>query len=150
MKKIKKYSLVVGLVLTANLIATSNSHASLKVTASPTKNLPQKGAVVKFKFSTMPKTHGVYVVECMAPKTANAIPTVCDTNQAASAWASNLKSDISQGASNAAMEVLVKPEPYWSKGDCVHAKCVFLVLSDHNATTDNSVDTVISFTFASK
>jgi hypothetical protein len=141
---------IVALLVGASLVSGGVANASVKATFTPAKNIPQQGAVVTFKLSGLPKTHGIYIQECMAPAKGAKAPTVCDSNQSAQAWASLLKSDIAQGATNAAGAVTLKPEPYFSKGDCVHTKCVFFISSDHNMPTDTSVNAIYPFTFAAK
>ena len=63
MKKKIVAALAVALVVAAAPLANSKA----TVSATPTKNLPQKGAVVSFKFSKMPAKNGLYIEECMAP-----------------------------------------------------------------------------------
>jgi hypothetical protein len=147
MKNTKKI-LVAAMALT--FVSSSFANAALKVTASPTKNISQKGGKITLKFLGMPKTHGVYVEECMAPAKAGAQPTVCDSDQSTQVWASTVKADLAQGASNAAKPVVITPAPYWAKGDCVHTKCILQVVPDHNAPTDMSVMQAIPFSFATK
>lgn len=144
-KKLIALSAVALVVLAAPL-----ANAKANVTASPTKNLPQKGAVVTFKFAKMPTKNGLYVEECMAPATKGGTPTVCDSDQSAQAWVSTVKADLAQGATSAKGKVTFKPVPYFAKGDCVHTTCVFFITNDHNAAGDKSQDQTIPFTFSNK
>ncbi len=146
MKKKLIAALAVGLVIASAPLAT----AKAVVTATPTKNLPQKGAVVIFKFAKLPAKNGVYVEECMAPATKGAAPTVCDSDQSAQAWVSNVKADLAQGATSGKGKVKFKPVPYFSNGDCVHTTCVFFITNDHNAAGDKSQNQTIPFTFSAK
>ncbi len=139
-------AMALGLVLFSAPLA----QAKATVSATPTQNLPQKGAVVNFKLSKLPAKNGVYIQECMAPATKGAAPTVCDSDQTAQAWVSSVKADIAQGATSAAGKIVMKPVPYFSKGDCVHTACVFFITNDHNAAGDKSQDQTIPFTFSAK
>jgi len=132
------------------VVAAPLANAKATVTATPIKNLPQKGAVVTFKFAKMPAKNGLYIEECMAPATKGTTPTVCDSDQSAQAWVSSVKADLMQGATSAKGKVTFKPVPYFAKGDCVHTTCVFFITNDHNAAGDKSQDQTIPFTFASK
>ena len=139
-------------VLTIALVAFAAPIANAKalVTATPTKNLPQKGAVVTFKFAKMPAKNGLYIEECMAPATKGATPTACDSAQTTQAWVSGVKADLAQGATSAAGKVKFKPVPYFTNGDCVHTTCVFFITNDHNAAGNKSQDQTIPFTFSAK
>ncbi len=147
--KMKK-KLIAGLAVALVVVAAPIANAKATVTASPLKNISQMNATVTFKFAKMPTMNGLYIQECMAPATKGAMPTVCDSDQAAQAWVSANKADIAQGASSAAKPVVEHAVPYWAKGDCVHAACVFYITNDHNASADRSQDQVIPFTFAAK
>lgn len=146
----KSKNLIAVLAVTLVLSAAPIANAKAMVTVSPTKNLPQKGAVVTFKFSKLPAKNGVYIEECMAPATKGAVPTVCDSDQSAQAWVSNVKADLAQGATKGSGKVKFKPVPYFTKGDCVHTTCVFFVTNDHNAAGDKSQNQTIPFTFLAK
>ena len=146
MKKKFIAALVVALVVSAAPLA----NAKAVVTASPTKNLAQKGAVVSFKFAKLPAKNGVYIEECMAPATKGATPTVCDSDQSAQAWVSNVKADLAQGATSGKGKVKFKPVPYFTNADCVHTTCVFFITNDHNAAGDKSQNQTIPFTFSAK
>jgi hypothetical protein len=142
--------LIAALAVVLVVAAAPLASAKAKVTATPTKNLSQKAAVVTFKFSGLPAKNGVYVEECMAPATKGAAPTVCDSDQTAQAWVSNVKADIAQGATPGTGKVKFKPVPYFTNGDCVHTTCVFFITNDHNAAGDKSQDQTIPFTFSKK
>ena len=142
--------IVASLAVALVVVAAPMASAKAKVTATPTKNLSQKNAVVTFKFSNLPAKNGVYIQECMAPATKGATPTICDSDQTAQAWVSNVKADIAQGATSGKGAVKFKPVPYFTNGDCVHTTCVFFITNDHNAAGDKSQDQTIPFTFANK
>ena len=144
----KKLIAVAAVVLVVMAAPLANAKAT--VTATPTKNLPQKGAVVTFKFAKMPAKNGLYVEECMAPATKGATPTVCDSDQSVQAWVSTVKADLAQGATSAKGKVTFKPVPYFTNGDCVHTTCVFFITNDHNAAGDKSQNQTIPFTFTNK
>ena len=144
----KKFIAVIAVALVVMTAPLANAKAT--VSATPTKNLPQKGAVVTFKFAKLPIKNGVYIEECMAPATKGATPTVCDSDQTAQAWVSNVKADLAQGATSAKGKITFKPVPYFTHGDCVHTTCVFFITNDHNAAGDKSQDQVLPFTFSSK
>jgi len=126
------------------------AQAKATVTVTPSKNLPQHGAVVTFKFAKLPTKNGVYIEECMAPAKAGAVPTACDSDQTAQAWVSNVKADLAQGATSGMGAVKFKPVPYFKGGDCVHTTCVFFITNDHNAAGDASQNQTIPFTFSNK
>ena len=146
MKKKLIAVLAVALVVAAAPLAS----AKATVTVTPSKNLPQKGAGVTFKFAKLPAKNGLYIEECMAPATKGATPTVCDSDQTAQAWVSNVKADLAQGATSGKGPVKFKPVPYFAKGDCVHTTCVFFITNDHNAAGDMSQNQTIPFTFSAK
>ena len=145
-----KKKLIAALAVALVVIAAPLASAKATVTASPTKNLPTKGAVVTFKFAKLPTKNGVYIEECMAPSKKGATPTVCDSDQTVQAWVSTVKADLAQGATSGAGKVKFKPVPYFTNGDCVHTTCVFFITNDHNAAGDKSQDQTIPFTFSNK
>jgi hypothetical protein len=145
-----KKKFIAGLAIALVVAAAPLANAKAVVTASPTKNLAQKGAVVSFKFAKLPAKNGVYIEECMAPATKGATPTVCDSDQSAQAWVSNVKADLAQGATSGKGKVKFKPVPYFTNGDCVHTTCVFFITNDHNAAGDKSQNQTIPFTFSAK
>lgn len=149
MKKKAIAGLAVALVLASAPFAPF-AQAKATVSATPTKNLPQKGAAVTFTFAKMPAKNGLYIEECMAPAAKGAAPTVCNPDQSSQVWVSAAKADIAQGATPATGKITMKPAPYFAKGDCVHTTCVFYILNDHNAAMDRSQDQVIPFTFSAK
>ena len=138
--------LAIGLVIATTPLA----NAKAVVSATPTKNLNQKGAIVIFKFAKLPVRNGVYIEECMAPAIKGAAPTVCDSDQTAQAWVSNVKADLAQGATSGAGKIKFKPVPYFTHGDCVHTTCVFFITNDHNAAGDKSQNQTIPFTYSAK
>jgi len=144
----KKFIAVLAVVLV--VAAAPLASAKIMVTATPTKNLSQKGAVVSFKFTKLPAKNGIYLEECMAPAKKGAAPTVCDSDQTAQAWVSNVKADLAQGATSGAGKIKFKPVPYFAKGDCIHTTCVFFITNDHNAAGDKSQNQTIPFTFSAK
>ena len=146
MKKKVIAVLAIGLVIATTPLA----NAKAVVSVTPTKNLHQKGAVVTFKFTKLPAKNGVYIEECMAPVTKGGKPTVCDSDQTAQAWVSNVKADLAQGATSGAGKIKFKPVPYFTNGDCVHTTCVFFITNDHNAAGDKSQNQTIPFTFSAK
>ena len=89
-----KKKLIAAIAVALVVAAAPLANAKAVVTATPTKNVVQKGAVVTFKFAKLPAKNGVYIEECMAPATKGATPTVCDSDQSAQAWVSNVKADI--------------------------------------------------------
>lgn len=145
-----KKKLIAALAVVLVVAAAPLANAKAVVTATPTKNIAQKGVVVTFKFAKLPAKNGVYIEECMAPATKGATPTVCDSDQSAQAWVSNVKADLAQGATSGKGKVKFKPVPYFTNGDCVHTTCVFFITNDHNAAGDKSQDQTIPFTFSAK
>ena len=142
--------LIAAVAVALVVVAAPLANAKAIVTVTPSKNLPQKGAVVTFKFAKMPAKNGLYIEECMAPATQGATPTVCESNQKVQAWVSTVKADLAQGATSAKGKVTFKPVPYFTNGDCVHTTCVFFITNDHNAAGDKSQDQTIPFTFSNK
>ena len=142
--------LIAAVAVALVVVAAPLANAKAIVTVTPSKNLPQKGAVVTFKFAKMPAKNGLYIEECMAPATKGTTPTVCDSNQKVQAWVSTVKADLAQGATSAKGKVTFKPVPYFTNGDCVHTTCVFFITNDHNAAGDKSQDQTIPFTFSNK
>jgi hypothetical protein len=150
MREIMNKKVITALAIGLVVFSAPLAQAKAVVTATPTQNLPQMGAVVSFKLSKLPTKNGVYIQECMAPATKGAAPTVCNSDQASQAWVSSAKADIAKGATSASGKVTMKPVPYFSKGDCVHTTCVFFITNDHNAAGDKSQDQTIPFTFSAK
>ena len=145
-----KKKMIAGLSIALVIAAAPLANAKATVTATPLKNIAQKGGVVTFKFAKMPAKNGLYIQECMAPTTKGAAPTVCDSDQTTQAWVSAAKADIAQGATSAAGKVLEHPVPYFTNADCVHTTWVFYISNDHTAAADRSQDQVIPVTFAAK
>ena len=145
-----KKKLIAAIAVTLVVAAAPLANAKATVIATPTAKLSQKHGVVTFRFANLPAKNGVYIEECMAPATAGAKPTVCDPDQSAQAWVSNVKADIAQGATSGKGRIKFKPALYFKGGDCVHTTCVFFITNDHNAAGDASQDQTIPFTFAAK
>lgn len=145
-----KKKLIAVIAVALVVMAAPLANAKATVTATPTKNLPLKGAVVTFKFAKLPAKNGLYIEECMAPSTKGATPTVCDSDQTAQAWVSSVRTDLAQGATSAKGKIAFKPVPYFTNGDCVHTTCVFFITNDHSAAGNKSQDQTIPFTFSAK
>lgn len=145
-----KKKLIAAIAVALVVAAAPLAQAKATVIATPTAHISQRHGVVAFRFANLPTKNGVYVEECMAPATAGAKPTVCNADQSAQAWVSNVKSDLAQGATSGKRRIKVKPALYFKGGDCLHTTCVFFITNDHNAASDRSQDQTIPFTFSAK
>lgn len=141
----KKATLVLGLILT--LAGSQAALAQTHVTVTPQFKVSHKVPQVTFTFSGLPKTHGIYVQQCMAPKKGEA-PKSCNPSEVSRLWVSNVPADLKQGAISGKGKVTMPVDPYFKSGDCIHTTCVFFVSSDHNAPTDRSEDQAIPFKFS--
>jgi hypothetical protein len=121
--------------------------ATTKITLSPQFQVSHKNPTLTLTFAGLPTTHGIYVQQCMAPGKSG-IPTKCNPSETAKLWISNVDKDIQQGATSGKGKVVMKIDPYFKKGDCIHTTCVIFATSDHNAPTDRSEDQAIKFRFS--
>ena len=84
----------------------------------------------------------------MAIEEGKTSPTACNPATSSKLWISNVPADIAMGAKPATGKLTLKVDKYFTKGDCIHTKCIFFVTSDHNASDDRSEDQVIPFKFS--
>ena len=129
------------------VIGLAPSNAATKITLTPQFSVSHKNPTLTFTFSGLPKTHGIYLEQCMAPGKSG-IPTHCNPAETAKLWISNVVADTQQGATSGKGKVTMKIDPYFKSGDCIHTTCVIFATSDHNAPQDRSEDQAIKFRFS--
>jgi hypothetical protein len=141
----KKLATILTLALLIS--GTASAQAATKVKLSPQFKVSKKDQLLTMTFSSLPKDHGIYVMQCMAPKTPGTAPTSCNPSENGKAWVSNVPADIAQGAQSGKGKVTMKVDKYFKGGDCLHTTCVIFVTNDHNASKDRSEDQAIPFKF---
>ena len=142
MKKI----LVLTMALSSILFTTQAASAATKVTVVHQYSISKNPYVVTFHVKGLPKDHGIYITQCMAPDKGKR-PTKCDPSPKTKIWISNVKADQSMGAKSGGSKLTMSVDPYFSGGDCIHTTCVFFVTNDHNASNDRTEDQAIPFKF---
>jgi hypothetical protein len=129
------------------MLGMSGASAVTKVTVTPQYKVSHKLSQVTLTFSGLPNGHGIYVMQCMAPK-RNQMPTKCDPSETSKVWISSVAGDQQIGAQSGKSKVTMKVDAYFKGGDCIHTTCVLFVTNDHNAQSDRSEDQIIPFKFA--
>jgi hypothetical protein len=142
MKKI-----IAAMAIASLAIGVPSAQAATKVTLTPQFKVSHTRPVIVMKFSGLPKDHGIYVQQCMAPK-PNQAPTNCNPAESAKMWISNVKADQAQGAHTGNGKVSIHVDAYFKKGDCIHTTCVLFFTNDHTASADRSEDQAIPFKFS--
>lgn len=138
------------IILTAaalNLFLIPSANAATKISLYPQYKVDHKKSIITIKVTGLPKDHGIYLQQCMAPK-KNAAPTSCNPAEASKLWVSNVPADIAQGAISGKSKFPMHVDAYFKSGDCIHTTCVIAATSDHNAPSDRSEDQVIPFKFS--
>ncbi len=146
MEYLMKKILAIVLVLTFYMGAQSAS-AATKIKVSPQFKVSKKSPVVSFKVSGLPKDHGIYISQCMAPSKKVGEAKSCNPAETSKLWISNVAADQAMGAKSGTAKLTIKVDKYFDGGDCIHTTCVFLVSNDHSAADDRSEDQVIPFKF---
>lgn len=142
MKKI-----VALIVISGMFISMSGASAATKITVSPQFKVSKKNPVVTFKVSGLPKDHGIYISQCMAPSKDAGAAKACNPAEYSKLWVSDVPADQAMGAKSSKSKLTLKVDKYFKDGDCIHTTCVFLVTNDHSAATDRSEDQAIKFKF---
>lgn len=130
-----------------SLIIAAPANAATKVTLSPQYKVSHKNSVITLMFKGLPKDHGIYVQQCMAPKIGQP-PSSCNPSETSKLWVSTVADDIAQGAKDGAKKVKMHVDAYFKKGDCIHTTCVLAFTNDHSASQDRSEDQTIPFKFS--
>lgn len=138
---------LVALAVASLAISTTPAQAATKVTLTPQFKVSHTRPVITIKLSGLPKDHGIYIQQCMAPKVGQA-PTSCNPAETAKLWISNVKADQAQGAHTGNGKISMHLDAYFKKGDCIHTTCVLFFTNDHNASGDRSEDQAIPFKFS--
>ena len=138
----------VAIIATVLAIASMQSAvAATKITLTPQFGVSHKNPTLTFTFTGLPKTHGIYLEQCMKPGKSG-ILTHCNPSETGKLWISSVAKDIQQGATSGKGAVTMKIDPYFKGGDCIHTTCVIFATSDHNAPSDRSEDQAIKFRFS--
>ena len=130
------------------LVGSQSAEAVTKVTVENSKKISAKNGLVTFKVSNLPKSNGIYISQCMAIEEVKNKPSACNPAKASKLWISDVPADIAMGATSSKSKLTMKVDKYFTKGDCVHTKCIFYVTNDHNASSDRSEDQAIQFKFS--
>ena len=137
------------LLLIGSMLALAPSaSAATKITITPQYKVSHKNSVLTITFNNLPKDHGIYLQQCMAPKKIGSGPTTCNPSETSKLWISNVAADIQQGATSGAGKVNMHVDAYFKKGDCIHTTCVIFATNDHAASSDRSEDQAIPFKFS--
>lgn len=139
--------IIAALTIVALCTSMSGSYATTKIKVSPQFKVSKKNPIVTFKVSGLPKDHGIYISQCMAPSKKAGSVKVCNPSEASKLWISNVAKDQSMGARAGNTKLSLKVDKYFDGGDCIHTTCVFLVTNDHSAADDRSEDQAIKFKF---
>jgi hypothetical protein len=136
------------LVFSAALVLSAQpADAATKVRVLNASKVSTKNGLVTIGISGLPKTHGIYISQCMGIEDGKTEPSACNPAPASKVWVSNLPADIKMGAKPGAGKVTIKVDKYFKNGDCIHTKCIIFVTSDHNASDDKSENQAIPFKF---
>ena len=139
--------IIIALTVGALCVGLPGASAATKIKVSPQFKVSKKNPVVTFKVSGLPKDHGIYISQCMAPSKKAGSVKVCNPSEASKLWVSNVAKDQGMGAKAGNAKLTLKVDKYFEGGDCIHTTCVFLVSNDHSAADDRSEDQVIKFKF---
>jgi hypothetical protein len=138
------------LAITAILLflGSQSAEAATKVTVVNSKKISAKNGLVTLTLTNLPKTNGIYISQCMAIEEGKKKPSACNPAKASKLWISDVPADIAMGATSSKGKLTMKVDKYFTKGDCVHTKCILYVTNDHNASSDRSEDQAIQFKFS--
>jgi hypothetical protein len=139
---------IAAVFLLLTFVSIQPANAATKITLTPQYKVSHKQSIITFTFAGLPKTHGIYLEQCMSPGKIGAAPSSCDPAESSKLWISNIPSDIKQGAKSGKSAVTMHVDAYFKGGDCIHTTCVIFATSDHNAPTDRTEDQAIPFKFA--
>jgi hypothetical protein len=142
MKKI-----VALIVISGMFMSMSGASAATKIKVTPQFKVSKKNPVVTFKVSGLPKDHGIYISQCMAPSKVAGAAKACNPAEYSKLWISNVAADQAMGAKSSKSKLTLKVDKYFENGDCIHTTCVFLVTNDHSAADDRNEDQEIKFKF---
>ena len=141
----KKIAFVSALLLA---LSVQTAEAAVKVTVLNPSKISTKTGLVTLTVSGLPAEHGIYISQCMAIEEGKKKPSACNPAKASKLWISDVPADIAMGATSSKSKLTMKVDKYFTKGDCVHTKCIFYITNDHNAPTDRSEDQAIQFKFS--
>jgi hypothetical protein len=143
MKKVLASLFTVALVLSAQ-----PAEAATKVRVLNADKVSTKNGLISIGVSNLPKTHGIYISQCMGIEEGKTEPSACNPAKYSKLWISALAADQKVGALPGKGKLTLKVDKYFKAGDCIHTKCVIWVSSDHNALDDKSENQAIPFKFA--
>ena len=130
------------------ILGSQSAQAASKITVVNSKKISTKNGLVTLTLSNLPKSNGIYISQCMAIKEGETTPPACNPAAKSKLWISDLPADIKMGAKSSKGSLMLKVDKYFTKGDCIHTKCVLYITNDHNAPTDRSEDQAIPFKFS--
>jgi len=142
-----KKALTIAIAATL-LIGQSNAQAATKVKITPQFKVSKKNPIITIKVSGLPKDHGIYISQCMAPSKKAGAAQSCNPAEASKLWVSDVAADQAMGAKASSSKLTLKVDKYFDGGDCIHTTCGLLVTNDHSAAQDRSEDQFIKFKFA--
>jgi hypothetical protein len=129
-------------------VGVSPASAKTKISISPQLKVSKKNPVITIKATGLPKDHGIYISQCMAPSKKAGEAKSCNPAEASKLWISDVAKDQAMGATASTAKLKIKVDKYFEGGDCIHTTCVLLVTNDHSAADDRSEDQTIKFKFA--
>lgn len=141
----KKLTVFISLALLISGVPSAS--AATKISISPQYKVSHTRPVITIRLAGLPKDHGIYIQQCMAPK-PNQAPTKCNPSETSKLWISNVKADQAQGAHTGNGKISMHVDAYFKGGDCIHTTCVLALTNDHNASSDRSEDQTIPFKFS--
>lgn len=142
----KKFIIV--LAIFAVFLGTSPANAKTKITASQQFKVSKKNPVLTIKATGLPKNHGIYISQCMAPSKKAGEAKSCNPAEYSKLWISDVAKDQAMGAKPSTAKLQIKVDKYFDGGDCIHTTCVLLVTNDHSAADDRSEDQTLKFKFS--
>jgi len=140
----KKLIAVISVLMLLNV---QSAHAVTKVKFVNQNKVSTKNPVVSLTVTGLPKTHGIYISQCMGIPKGETSPTACNPATYSKLWVSNVAADQKMGAKSGASKLTIKVDKYFTDGDCIHTKCIFFITNDHNASSDRSEDQSVGFKF---
>jgi hypothetical protein len=139
---------IIAIISVLMLINIQPSQAATKVTFINQNKVSTKNPVVSLTVTGLPKDHGIYISQCMAIPEGETSPKACNPATYSKLWISNVATDQKMGAKSGKSKLTIKVDKYFEGGDCIHAKCIFFITNDHNASADRSEDQSVGFKFS--
>lgn len=147
---------VVLFFISVGLVGPSQASQTFGATVDRSVDLIADGDTVSVTLANLPEGRGVYVLQCAAPETAGARPTLC--NATTQQWVTATVPPGTPGvaapgapvrlAVAAAFTSVNRATNQSTTVDCSTRQCGVFVRLDHFATMDRSLDTFIPVSFS--